>query len=555
MTAKKSPTKDVIYIDNDDDITSIIDKLQQTTQSVVAIVLPRRTTVLQSIVNMRLLKRMSETEGKQIALITADSALLPLAGIAGIHVAKTLQSKPVIPAAPETSSSAVDAVPADSISDSGVSEATKGTTTIAVPAVASTAAVANAIDPVVKKDKKLAIPNFTVFRIWTVVGVLLLILVPLFWFIGFKVMPRAQITVATNNSTIQVNSTFTAATGVTEYEPESTVLPAVNEQTKKSEVQKVTATGQKDIGSRATGTVTVSNCTSDAVTIPAGTGFSADGKTFISKQSLSLSDGNFTGGGACKTSGSHVGTVSVTAQENGDSYNLSERNYAIASVPSGVTGRGSTMTGGSSKIARVLTQGDVDNAKQKIVEAANKAATEELQEKLRAAQNKPIIETLSVSEPVIAASPGVGEEAEEATLTVTMNFAMTGVREESLKQLLKAEIEKQIDKDSQEILNDGLDQAIIQPTDNKKPDGSVSLTIKSSAEVGVEQNEDEIKQAIAGMKRGEVEEYIRSQTGVKDVTIDYSPAWVYRTPSDVNKISVSFDQGAAEDKDEESSGQ
>src|SRR5665213_1586189 len=94
------PGKDTIYIDVDDEITSIIDKVDGAKEKVVALVLPKRATVLQSVVNMRLLKRSAEKASKNVVLITSEDALLPLAGAAGLHVAKNLQTKPVVPTAP-----------------------------------------------------------------------------------------------------------------------------------------------------------------------------------------------------------------------------------------------------------------------------------------------------------------------------------------------------------------------------------------------------------------------------------------------------------------------
>src|SRR3954462_2965490 len=101
MTAKSAPpAKDVIYVDVDDEITSIIDKVENSENKVVALVLPKRAASLQSIVNMKLLARSAEAAGKSPVLITSESALLPLAGAAALHVAKNLQSKPAVPDAP-----------------------------------------------------------------------------------------------------------------------------------------------------------------------------------------------------------------------------------------------------------------------------------------------------------------------------------------------------------------------------------------------------------------------------------------------------------------------
>jgi hypothetical protein len=93
--------KDTIYIDVDDEITGIIDKVNSSDHKIVALVLPKRATVLQSIVNMKLLKRNADKAKKKLVLITSEAGLLPLAGAVGLHVAKNLQSKPAIPSGPD----------------------------------------------------------------------------------------------------------------------------------------------------------------------------------------------------------------------------------------------------------------------------------------------------------------------------------------------------------------------------------------------------------------------------------------------------------------------
>src|SRR4051812_2410680 len=89
--------KDTIYIDIDDEITTIIEKVRGSSQKIVALVLPKRASVLQSIVNMKLLKRTADTAKKSLVLITTETGLLPLAGTVGLYVARNLQTKPEIP--------------------------------------------------------------------------------------------------------------------------------------------------------------------------------------------------------------------------------------------------------------------------------------------------------------------------------------------------------------------------------------------------------------------------------------------------------------------------
>src|SRR5690242_18612768 len=94
------PAKDVIYIDVDDEITTIIDKVRGSQSKILALVLPKRATTLQSVVNMKLLKRSADETSKNLVLITSEAGLLPLAANVGMYVAKNLQSKPEIPHVP-----------------------------------------------------------------------------------------------------------------------------------------------------------------------------------------------------------------------------------------------------------------------------------------------------------------------------------------------------------------------------------------------------------------------------------------------------------------------
>ena len=89
--------KSTIYIDIEDDIAGIADKIKASNEKIVALVLPKRPSVLQGSVNVNLLKRISEQASKNIVLITTDEQVMTLAAQAGLYVSSSLQSKPAIP--------------------------------------------------------------------------------------------------------------------------------------------------------------------------------------------------------------------------------------------------------------------------------------------------------------------------------------------------------------------------------------------------------------------------------------------------------------------------
>ena len=84
--------KDVIYIDVEDDITTIISKIKASKERIIALVPPRRIGVLQSAVNIRLLARAATSADKRIVLITNDSVLAGLAATAKILLQKRFRA-------------------------------------------------------------------------------------------------------------------------------------------------------------------------------------------------------------------------------------------------------------------------------------------------------------------------------------------------------------------------------------------------------------------------------------------------------------------------------
>ena len=90
-------SKEVIYLEPEDDITDILTKLQRAEQKLVALVPPKKATILRSAVNMKLVARAAKECKKIVVIVTADPAILKMAMAAQIPVAKTLQSRPVVP--------------------------------------------------------------------------------------------------------------------------------------------------------------------------------------------------------------------------------------------------------------------------------------------------------------------------------------------------------------------------------------------------------------------------------------------------------------------------
>ncbi|PIP26548.1 MAG: hypothetical protein CO140_00475 [Candidatus Moranbacteria bacterium CG_4_9_14_3_um_filter_40_7] len=81
---------ETFYIEIDEEITSIIEKLKKTQSTEVFIVVPKRALLIQSIINLKLLKKEANDLGKEILIITQDKLGRMLVEKAGITVSQKL---------------------------------------------------------------------------------------------------------------------------------------------------------------------------------------------------------------------------------------------------------------------------------------------------------------------------------------------------------------------------------------------------------------------------------------------------------------------------------
>lgn len=548
--------KQTIYIDIDDEITTIIDKVKTSPEKIVALVLPKRATVLQSIVNMKLLKKSALASKKSLVLITSEQGLMPLAGAVGLHVAATLQSKPMVPRAPERGDDETEEVSdtedepeldkAKSVGElAGASfkAADDDTETIELDDIDEADETTVKAKPKSKLKKVFKVPNFDKFRLSFFLAILAVILLVGGWIFAAVVLPKAEINIVTDSSTNVSNFAFTANTAAKDFDLEKAIVPAQQKEIKKTDTEKTTASGKKDNGTKASGTITVKNCEdSSARSLGAGTVFTASGKNFVSTEAASVPAGTFSGGGANCTSATV--NVAVTAAENGDSYNMAAATYTSQSTALSGNFRlnGSAMSGGTSKIVTVVSQEDVDAAAAKMKGRLDAEAKSNLISQLKAEGYKGLLETVVIGAPAITASPAVNEEATgEVTVTSVTTYSVLGVKSDYLSQLIKKNIASKIDTKTQSILDDGLDQAVIRQTTAKSPT-EVQLSLQTLVVAGPQLDANAIKDEIKGKKRGDTEKIIKSKTGVKEVTVKYNPFWVYATPKSIEKITVTIEK-------------
>ncbi len=574
-----NPThKETVYIDVDDEITSIIDKVSSANSKIVAVVLPKRATMLQSSVNMKLLKKAASAAHKQVVLITAEASLLPLAGLAGLHVAKTLQTKPEIPDAAEaieenSDQNFIDATDPDAedfdtksaadkpigklagLPDEPAEEAKKAKpelTPLPIPrAVPEDAAIEidntdedkteeDSVKDTSKKklDKKLKVPNFEKFRLRLIIGFGLLIVIIVCFILFSSIFNKATITVYTKTSSQNNTFTVTLDSTATVVNASTSTVPAQIQQSQKSATQQVATTGQKNEGNSASGTVMFTNCSQSSlsITIPAGTGISADNHTFITQSSITLSKSSFDFSRNCTSAPS--GDVNVTAQNPGSAYNISATNFTVAGFPGVTASSNNAMAGGTDNILQVVSQADITNAEQKISSADTSSIKSALSSSLQQAGLVPIAGTYTAGQPSITTSSNVGDQASTVTVTEATTYSMFGVKNTYLQTVVNDAINQQINTSQQSIINNGLSSAAFTVVNQSAT--SAQISFPTTATIGPNFDMQGLKKQIAGKKAGDVRTILDSHPGVTSATVHYSPFWVSTTPNNVSKITITI---------------
>ena len=549
--------KDVIYIDVDDDVTAIIGKIKKAKEKIVALVPPKRAGSLQSAVNLRLIDRMARNEKKTLVLITNNQALVALAASAKIPVAKNLQTKPEVA---EVAALVVD--DGDDIidgsqlpvGDHAKSVKVKDGTSIAStmrsddidavdldidgeavggPVAASTVAK-SAMAKSAKKNPKAKIPNFDTFRKRLVLGIsagaaLIALLVWMFVF-----APAATVIITASTSPAPVSSSITLG-GTVATDFSKGIVSSVTQQTQKDEVVDFEATGQKDVGEKATGTLKISKLTPAAYGVPAGTTFtSTNGTAFVTNSSATIPASTPCFPSYCAQSVN----VDVTAANSGTTSNGIS---GSASGPDGTSGsfQGAT-SGGTSKVAKVVSADDVERARGQLVGASTDAQKAELVKKF--VNGELVIDSsFTVARGAIVSAPAVGAEAADgkAKLTAPTTYVIQAVSKTDLDTYLRSNLESNLDdKKAQKVYNTGVDQATIS---NFRKDGETMLaSVNAKGSVGPIINEDAIKEEVKGKRYGEVQETLQIMNGIKSVDVKFSYFWVRTVPGNTDKITIQF---------------
>ena len=534
--------KDVIYIDVEDEITDVVNKIKSSNEKIIALVPPKGIGLLRSAVNIRILARTSKKGGKQLVLVSNNEALRAMSASAGIPVAKTLQSKPEIPEIDALEVDDEDIIDGEKLPVSDFAGKTKDE---------EEAEMLENIDiddnknfskkePEVAKESHRksssakAVPDFNKFRkkVFIFGGLGVVVVAFFVWAIFFA--PAAKVIISAKTSNVNISETLSLTSNESNRNIEKGILAVKTETIEKNAEVSFEVTGTKEEGEAASGVLTLSQGTeSDPVTVKSGTAFSAGSCNFVSVETAVIPGAKFSGG-ALSRNGST--SVKIRATQIGDQCNLAPQKYTHN--VSGVTASGGQLSGGSKTVKKVVSEKDVAAAKAKLSDVNSETVKNELISKI-SSDYTVIADSFSaqIGEPEV--SPAVNAEATDgkAVLKAKSIYTIKAISKNDLSEYLKFAVKSKIQGEEKKIYDNGeKNQTLSGFVDGE----TSSIKFSTTAKVGPVINENDIKEKIKGKRFSDVQSTIEKIDGVNNVNVEFSYFWVREIPTNVDKIKIDF---------------
>ncbi len=579
---QKISSRKVIFIEIDEEITTICDRIRQIPHKKVYIVVPERALLFQSIVNLKILKRKASDLKKDVFIITNDQCGTHMSQMIGLDVFhkvhtegrtadtkdKHLQIKPIEAG---TNTLRNDTPSRLSSKKMTITQLVKSIKKKTVPIASSKGKLLkrSVVEKKEKKKKKkresrfvLVAPNRHAVISLVVVSVLLLLT------ITYIALPSATVVLTPKSNQIEkfVNITL-ADQDRNRFElegrpPNMIASYDVNATISKRVVHH--ATGKEFRGENASGTITVINKSNNDWPLVARTRFqTAEGIIYRSQGFVTVP----------KANGEEPGTVDISVvadevdaydQVVGDKGNIGPSKFFLPGLNASnqkllFAESKESMTGGKTNVIKFITEDDITAAQEKLVrelqgDAENTLANEV--DRMNREKNLGLVlltgnQAVEYSEPSITIPDNLdGQKLDEFELFGEMTATGLAYNSNEMLTILKTELNS-TKNPQKRLLNINPDSISYKIFDIDEPNEKVKITasIKGIEEYDIQPDREngsrliqKIKSHVLGKKVDEAELFIQNLPEINKVEIESWPFWAPTMPNVPENIKIVIDR-------------
>ncbi|MCB9834717.1 hypothetical protein H6792_01645 [Candidatus Nomurabacteria bacterium] len=539
----------IIYLEIDTDITEVSRLLSQTKAKQIRLVVPAKSGLLRSSINLKLLKKQIASSKKEVILVCPDQDIQKLILRSGLQVASTVKSKVI----EMTSLATSDLDPASGnqvskeepvVSDMVTEDLTKesdlkeedeepsGQSTLVVkqfdpesskqtPSSSKADLDASTKTAVATDSEQLKIPDFDHFRRkFLIIGGLGVVAVSLI-LVGV-LTPKAKVTVSLQAEQVPINLSLDQS------EFEQAGYGQITDQ--ETLTTTVVASEQKDLGSVAQGNVVIQNCEdSDAHSLKKGTKLISGGLSFELDQAITIPAGIFSAGGTvCSTPLVEAG---IKASEKGSDYNLTQASFGFTELSANFKATGTT-SGGESKIVKVIAQSDIDQARAALIatntleEADLVSQIDQNQSRLVKGSYSEVVDQESLADPV-------GSQVDQTELKLVIKSSLDYLELKGIGVVLDQYLQENSDG-SKQIFDNGAES--VEPS---YQDGQITIT--TTGYLGPKFDQERIISELRFVSKKQVREVVKEYIDYQDLQVDGGITLLSRMPIFGSKIGLELE--------------
>lgn len=571
-----------LYIETNEEITSIIDRVKDVEDSDVILVIPKKAVILQSILNLKILKKQLRRWKKEAVIVTSDKLGKNIAARADFIVKQKLDERNSSDADREQEPEGVrnDEKPVESPPLRVSDIIKKGTPNIFTKAIAvksedgeppklvpkevnneksdksnlpfkfleeekvSINAAREKKDSLPKRmnvfadgsskaEKVIILPSFGKKLLFAILALTLMVA----GVILFLVLPTATLSIEPKTELITQDINPIIDQAVTEVDKNELKIPGKLIEVSNNITKEFPVTGKKQVKAKASGVVTVYNdWDSQSQTLVESTRFISDeGKLFRSKKTVVVP-------GFKRSAGEDLPgsvTVEVEADEAGEESNIPASRFSIPGLKGtvkyekiyGVSKE--PMVGGRVEQITVVSDDDFNKAKKAMEKEVRETLVSEIKSKSDG-QTTLMEDAISISKNDFTASKKVGEEAKTFSLTLKLDGAALSFNEHDLIDLVKDTIKVPFNKYT--VLDDP--RLTYGKVEADFKNGRMIIKVYSESTVASKIEKNDILNNIKGKNTKDLQDYFANVSEVENVNIKFWPSWVKSVPRLDSNVNI-----------------
>ena len=581
-----------IYIEPDEEIVSIIDRLINTEEEEVNLVVPIGAQLWQSSINLKLLKREADNADKKVTLIVSDGLDAEAAEKIGFTVKKE-KNLPVELIQEEheeqgekeikkTNRGKKDMIsylikelrPGEKLSNPFAflkPKEKKQDLHLSNPQPQNSkrrmADIINPMDevkiispyrgflkkkpikpsPILSEDKSIekteeifSATQEPIASKWPKFFVIFIIFAVLVaGLVGYLVLPTTEITLSPKTEKISFDLLVIGSRNISQVDESLNKIPLQEIEVEKTKKREFSATGEKQLNEKAKGFITIYNeYSSDEQPLLVRTRFeSSGGKVFRTTKAITVPGAKIEEG---KIVSSSI-DVEVIADEAGEDYNIDPTNFNIPGfkgTPKYASFYGKSeekMEGGYVGKVKVVSAEDIERAEESLTEDVKNEVKQAFQEQIPT-DLKVIEEELKEEVTKLSSSNKEGDQIDKFTMEIKATIKAFLFKEDDLKNLADLNIISQISEDK--ISLPETQQIDIGELTIDWANGEVSFPLYIEEEVAWKIDTQLLKKDLAGLTELEVRGYLSSQEEIGEAKVSFWPFWVKRIPTQEKKIKI-----------------